>query len=312
MDHPQIEASVAECLAHQYGVITVGQARQAGMSMRMVQYRLDSGRWRRLANGVYAVASSPPTWHQRLAAALLFHPTAIVTGRSAARLHGFPGIRSGRPEVMVPRTANARSPLGTVTRSAFFHQVFTVRVDGFVVASPAEAILALAAFLPLDRLAALLDETLVKQTAALADYETILDRIAGGRVRGSRPLRELVEERRPGAFQPPTSELERLSRRLTEHPAIPLSSHQHPMLGSAGPMVVDTFIADWGLVLEVDGRNYHTRKADFERDRRRDNAAAAMGLVVLRFTWSMLVDDFDYCRETLLATGRQRSRPTSA
>ena len=77
-------------------------------------------------------------------------------------------------------------------------------------------------------------------------------------------------------------------------------------------MVVDTFIADWGLVLEVDGRNYHTRKADFERDRRRDNAAAAMGLVVLRFTWSMLVDDFDYCRETLLATGRQRSRPTSA
>lgn len=31
-------------------------------------------------------------------------------------------------------------------------------------------------------------------------------------------------------------------------------------------MVVDTFIDEWLIVVEVDGRNYHTRKADFERD----------------------------------------------
>ena len=60
MDNFQIEAAVAECLARQYGVITLGQARRAGLSERMVQYRLDSGRWRRLGSGVYAVASSPP------------------------------------------------------------------------------------------------------------------------------------------------------------------------------------------------------------------------------------------------------------
>lgn len=46
-------------------------------------------------------------------------------------------------------------------------------------------------------------------------------------------------------------------------------------------MTVDAYIPRWRLTIEADGRRWHTRKADFERDRRRDNAAAAHGLVVL-------------------------------
>lgn len=300
------ELAVDQYFARQYGVITLRQARRAGLSDRMVQYRVETGRWKRLANGVYAIGSAPPNWERNLAAALLFHLRAIVAGRSAAVLHGFPGFDRGRPEVLVPRTSNARSPLSKVERSAFFHQVHTTRVRGFEVMTPAETVLSLASRAPAAQIEALVDRTLADRSARLDEYLEILDRIAGGRVKGSRGLREIVTRRLPTAYQPPQSELERLSRRLTDDPRVPPAIHQHPILGSAGPMIVDTFIDGWLLVLEVDGRNYHTRKADFERDRRRDNAAAAQGYVVLRFTWQMMTEDFDYCLRTLLETGRRR------
>lgn len=60
------------------------------------------------------------------------------------------------------------------------------------------------------------------------------------------------------------------------------------------------------MILEADGRTYHTRLGDFERDRARDNAAAASGLIVLRFTWRMLTTDLNGCRRTLLAAGATR------
>lgn len=303
--HP--DAAVDPYFAHQYGIITLAQARRAGMTSRMIERRLESGRWRHVARGLYAVASAPRTWYQRLAAAVLFHNRALVTGNSAARLHDFEGLRVDRPEVMVPYTANARSRLGRVERSRFYFQTNTTRVAGFEVISPAETALKLAASRRETEIGRLVDHTLLNKAATLDEYLDILERIEGGRVRGAPALRKVVTERRSDAYQPPTSELERLSRRLTDHPQVPSASHQHSLLGSAGLMIVDTFIQAWGLILEVDGRNYHTRKADFERDRRRDNAAAAQGLIVLRFTWQMIRDDFDYCLETLLATGQQRA-----
>jgi very-short-patch-repair endonuclease len=53
---------------------------------------------------------------------------------------------------------------------------------------------------------------------------------------------------------------------------------------------VDAFIPASGIILEADGRRWHTRVQDFERDRWRDNQAAAQGLRVLRFTWLHLTE----------------------
>lgn len=292
--------------ALQYGIITVQQAREAGLTDRMIAYRVDTGRWRRLAKGVFAAGSAPPTWQRDLSAAILFHLRAIATGWSAAHLHGFTQAAPDRPEVMTSLTASARSPLAKVTRSAFFHQVQRSRVNGFETSSPAETILTIVPRLPPQRVEALVDETLARGTATIADYMDILARCEGGRVKGVVMLRDVVKVRTPDAYEPPHSELERLSRKLTDDPRVPPVTHQHPILGNAGPMIVDTFIGAWGLVLEVDGRAYHSRKADFERDRRRDNAAASLGYVVLRFTWEMVTKDFDYCLTTLLETGRRR------
>jgi very-short-patch-repair endonuclease len=43
------------------------------------------------------------------------------------------------------------------------------------------------------------------------------------------------------------------------------------------------------LIVEADGRAWHTREQEFVADRQRDNTAAATGHTTLRFTWIDLV-----------------------
>ena len=49
--------------------------------------------------------------------------------------------------------------------------------------------------------------------------------------------------------------------------------------------------------MEIDGWKYHSTRAAFERDRRRDADLDAAGLRVIRVTWRQIVDE----REALVA-----------
>lgn len=292
--------------SRQYGVFSLAQARAAGISDDMLYRRVRSGAWIRLAPKVFTLASAPPRWERQVAAAVLSRRRALVSGPSAAYLLGMSGFRPGRPEITVPANGNTRSPIARVVRSGWFDDLGTVRRNGFVVTSPAETLLSLAANLPRERTEALLDDGLTAGTLAVDDFEMIRRRSAGARVRGSGVLFPLLDERAPDAWEPPGNELERHLDRLVDHPGVPPVSRQIPFHLEALPMIVDRFIQSWRLILEADGRRWHTRRADFERDRARDNAAAAHGLVVLRFTWRMLTRDMEGCRRILLRTGATR------
>jgi len=74
------------------------------------------------------------------------------------------------------------------------------------------------------------------------------------------------------------------------------------------PGTVDAYIGRWRLIIEADGRRWHTRKSDFERDRIRDNLATSHGIAVLRFTYRMLVGAPEQCVGTILETGSVRFR----
>ena len=45
------------------------------------------------------------------------------------------------------------------------------------------------------------------------------------------------------------------------------------------------------LIVEADGRRWHTRTADFARDRRRDRQAATRGWLTVRISWEELMSD---------------------
>jgi hypothetical protein len=240
-----------------------------------------------------------------MAAALLTREGAIVAGRAAAYLHDFPGFRQGRPIIMVGSTGNARSTLATVIRSRYFDLIERDRVRGFETSAEADTIVTLAKDHSANDLERVVDEVLARGSCSA---QTLAD-VAARRSHspGLRKLLSIIEARLPGAYQPPTSELERQLYRLVDHPAIPPTTRQLPFHFQKVDATVDLYIAAWRLIVESDGRRWHNRKADHERDRSRDNEATAHGFAVLRFTWEMLTKSPNGCLDTLVRTGQVRS-----
>lgn len=298
------DRALDEYAAHQYGVFSRVQARQAGLTPRMVQTRVETGAWIRLAPAIYALASAPPKWERQLAAALLTKEGAIATGWSAAYLHAFPGFRPTRPVIMVGLEHNARSPLARVIRSQRFPAVGATRVGGFLVTDEAETVMVLARDLPERRLESVVDDLLARRSVAVEELHRVVTLSHG--VPGVPKLRRIVDFRLPDAYQPPTSELERLLYRILDDPGLPPYTRQMPMSFQRVGATVDAYIPAWRLIVEGDGRRWHTRRADQERDQLRDNEAVAHGYAVLRWGWEILRDRPGQVVDTLLRTGRIR------
>jgi len=295
-----------ELAARQDGVINRRQALDCGLTTDQIQRRLDTGHWVRMDTAVYRLRSASPTWRQRVRAAILSRPRAVVAGRSAAFLHGFDAVGPTRPEILVPFQGNARSTLAKVIRSRLYDEIATVSVQGFEATSVAETLLTLAGMMPYAGLERLVDHELASNRVDIDSFGPIFDRLEYARVRGLGALRRIVYERSADAFQPPTSALERLLYRLLDRAELPPYTRQLPIAYPNLEATVDAFIPRWRLVVEGDGRRWHTRRADFERDRVRDNAASAAGLRVVRFTYQMLKSDAEGCVTTLIEAGGWR------
>lgn len=300
----QPDRVVDEYASRQYGTFSRRQAEAAGLSARMIVTRVQSGAWMRLAPAVYALASAPPKWERQMAAALLTRDGSIAAGRSAAYLHEFPGFGPARPVIMVGPDGNARSPLAKVIRSQRFNDVGRLRKSGFVVTDEAETVMSLAADLDGDRLEALVDSVLARRSCTTEELARVVGSNDGAR--GVARLRPIVEHRLPDAYQPPTTELERLLYRVLDDTRLPASTRQMPMSYQRVDATVDAYIDSWRLIVEGDGRRWHTRRADMARDRLRDNEATAHGFAVLRFIYEQLRDEPEKVIDTLLRTGHTR------
>lgn len=82
----------------QYGLLSRTQAFSAGLTRRMVDARVLSGRWTALERGIYLAIPFPPSWHQRLMTAVLQGGhSALASHRAAARLWGLDGLEPNVP-----------------------------------------------------------------------------------------------------------------------------------------------------------------------------------------------------------------------
>lgn len=101
---------------------------------------------------------------------------------------------------------------------------------------------------------------------------------------------------------------EREGQLVPRHPVVPAHERQprFPWRPNDDERV-DALIPSWRLIVEGDGRRWHTRRRDFERDRHRDQQALAHGYRVLRFGWIDLHDSPDACLEIVLAAGGRPS-----
>src|SRR5882757_8789458 len=101
---------IDEYLRRHDGVITLGQAAEAGLSRHAVNRRVRSGHWIRCSRGVYFVDDRPFTDAARIRAAVWgYGEHAAASGLTAAWWHNLTKFAPEIVEVTVPRNSHGRS-----------------------------------------------------------------------------------------------------------------------------------------------------------------------------------------------------------
>lgn len=288
-----MDRKVARLAEKQHGVVTYEQARAAEMTPGAIRHALAVQRWEAVAEGVYRVCGSPPTWEQRLLAlTLAAGPAAAASHRSAAALLGIPGFeRRGAVEVTTPRARQHRAPASIVHRWRAFPDHHLTVIDGIVTTRVARTLVDVAGVLHPERTARAVDNCLAAGTVTVDSLRTAFDDLARRGRKGVAVMRAILVDR-DGDYVAPASELEARFLSLLRAAGLPAPVRQldagddHGWIGR-----VDFAYPAIRLLIELDGRRHHSALVDRKADERRDARFLGGGWRhVERFTWSDIVD----------------------
>ncbi len=298
VDH-EMDRRIERIARRQHGVFSAAQASSVGATRHKVASRRRRGQWLQLAPSVFALPSHPPSWPRQMMAAQLSLAGSGISGLAAAHLRELDGCRPARAELTVARGSSRRSPLAIVHQSDRFQ---ASPLGPFMVATVAQTLCDCAARLG-PRLGEVLEAAVVdgrvSTEVVLARCESMLPRPPAGVIDLARLATALGDL--PAV---PTSVLEVPLYRILSDPRIPpWEAQATPAWWPADDERLDAYIPTWSLIVEADGRTWHTRRADFDRDRRRDHIALANGHRTVRFTHGQLVEEPQYVLRVLLSIG---------
>ena len=260
------------------GVITLAQAKNAGLSQDAVNRRVRSGHWRRCSPGVYFAEDHQFTDTARIRAAVWsLGPHATASGLAAAWWHGVTQFVPESVEVTVPRDSHHPRRPGTRLRRRDLYPADIVERRGLQVTSLALTVVEAAT--RRGGGAKLMDSALQRHTE-LRDLWRAHVRNKGRH--GSPAARRLLRAADDGA----RSEAERLLITILKQAHITGWKANYRL----GHYVVDVVFLAQRLVIETDGWAFHHGQEDFQKDRVKQNEIALMGFQVLRFTWLDLTE----------------------
>jgi very-short-patch-repair endonuclease len=293
------DRKVAELAAGQHGVVGRRQALALGMTSPTLTRRLADGRLQRLLPGVYVVAGSVPSWHQRLmGACVAAGPGAAASHRAAGRLWGL--LQGEQPlEVTVPLRKAPRIRHVAVHRSTDLTPDQLTRRRRIPVTNPLRTVVDLGAVLDPDDVEEALDRGLVSGLFSIVAIEHLLDRLARCGRSGCGVLRRVLDDRALGDERPDGLLEARMARLLRDAGLAP-AVFQYVVRNEAGRFVAKTDFAypPIRLALEVDGWSSHGSRRAFQDDRDRHNRLTTAGWTVLHFTWH------DVVRRPFVVTGQ--------
>lgn len=287
----RLDATFAAVAATQWGLLTRRQVHEAGGGSSVIERRLRAGRWARVGHHVFRIEGTPPSWQQRVLAAVLdAGPGAAATGRPAAALWALPGFSGGRPEVLVPTGSNHRPASGLVRETRRLPPHHVTSRHGICVVTPARLVVELAVREHPKRVERAAENAIASSILTPASLASVVSELAGRGRRGSGFLRELTDALLPG-YIPPASELESRFRDVTAAAGISGWVRQADVGGDEWAGRVDVVFHAAKLVVELDSRRWHDSRGAIEADRQRDNRLVAAGWRVIRITWRQLHDD---------------------
>ncbi|HXW43317.1 MAG TPA: type IV toxin-antitoxin system AbiEi family antitoxin domain-containing protein [Streptosporangiaceae bacterium] len=276
-----LPAGLRDLAARQCGILTATQLVEAGVRKDVPAYRVAQGRWQRPFRGVCATFSGELDREALLWAAVLrAGPGAMLSHQSAAELARLTDEPSTQIHVTIP-VQRRIAPI----RGVVLHR----RADADQARHPVllppqtrveETVLDLAgAARTLDGAVGWVTRGLGRRLTTAGKLRDALGSRA--RMRWRAELTELLSPEFAGVLSP----LEYRYHRDVERPhGLPAGTRQARFLAGSRTGYRDRSYDAYLTVVELDGNLAHTADERW-RDIRRDNAAAAGGLITLRYGW---------------------------
>lgn len=276
-------ASLREQAQYQAGVITRKQALHSGLSRNTIISKLGHGRWRQVYPGVYATFTGPVGRDAQLWAAVLYAgPGARLSHETAAEFIRLTDRRSLLIHVTIPATRRVVPPRDMVIHRSTIPQVNWRFARGVPSHTFAEETI-----IDLVHAATDLDDVIAYVTGAFGRNLTSEARLrmevaCRKKLRWRADLARIIPAGAGGTH----SALEyRYDQDVARAHGLPETRKQVPFTkpdGSRGYR--DRSHEEYGLVIELDGKQFHPdelRGADEDRD----NHATATGRATLRYGW---------------------------
>lgn len=306
--HP-VDARLHPLAARQHGVFARAQAIDVGATRNLVRSRVDQGRWEVVAPGVLAVPGHAPTFRRSLWVAVLNGgPGSAVSHEPAGLVHQVEGVPRTGPVVTVPRPRSHPWPGARWHRLEDHVDGDVELLDGLPVTSLVRTVVDLAAVVGQQRLDHIVEGLVVDGRTTVAAIGDRLQRIRRRGKPGVTRLATTLDRLGPGDDLP-RSELERLLDVVIDLAGISRPVHEHPLPSVRGLVgFADRYFPQAMLVVEADGRRWHSRRAQMARDRERDIAFARHGIHVIRLTWEHLTNDPAQAADDLAVIHAERVR----
>ena len=294
------EGVVAWVADQQLALITTHQLHIAGVGRGAVRRRLENETLHRMFRGVYLVGHPIPLPGGReLGAVLACGHRAFVSHRSAAALWGLARAPLDVDVTVVARGCRSRDGL-RVHRVDRLDATDRDHKSGIPVTSPARAIVDYAATANAGELEYAIAEAHAHHLTTEPQILAAIERVPNHA--GAASLRSILSQ--PGGARRTRSGGERAMLRLTRAAGLPAPRTNVLIEG----YTADFLWAEERLIVEVDGYDFHSSRAAFERDHRRDIVHKNAGYEVLRFTARQLEDEPLYVAAVIARALDRRTR----
>jgi hypothetical protein len=263
-----------------HGVAARFELLDAGVGRRAIEHRIESGRYLRLYDGVYAIGHADVTvYGRRRAIVLACGRRAVLSHRSAAGAWGLRPDGGTKWDVTV-RGASAVRPAAPVRvfRYPTLRDDEVADRDGVPTTTVARTLLDLAAIVPAHHLRRAVERA---EQLELFDLTAVTRTLAAHpRQPGRRPLLALIDDLRDHGVPRTRSDVEAAFLQLCLDHGLPRPQVNHIENGAEQ----DFRFPAHRLIVEVDSYTFHRGRRAFTNDRARDREALRRGQRTARFT----------------------------
>ena len=236
-------------------------------------------------------------------AALLVLPgQAVLSDETAAVLLGLPAPRTSALHVSVPERGVAVRRRGIVGHVRHLAEAEIGELSDLPVTTPERTFVDLAAKLPAGELLGFVDAALRSRLVTISELIEVVSRHAG--CRGIARARRVLEYANPAAESPRES----MIRWLLIEAGLPIPEVNVNIYDAFGVFLAraDLLFRNARVIVEYDGDQHRTDRAQFVKDIQRTTRLAAAGYLVLRFTGNDLMTRPRWIVETVAAALRAR------